>query len=212
MKGFIFDFDGVILNTEKYHYLAWKRTFEKYNLCLDEEEYLPLKSTGRKNIISSIEKKFSITFAEQEKLEIAEQKGIYYKEYFNMLDEKDFILGAKDFLEFLYSKNYLLAVASSSVAAKELCVKFNIDKYFNEIIMLDKTMNAKPDPDIFLKALELLNVKNDEAVVFEDSIAGVIAAKNANISCVGIGSFLRSKVDKTIDNFLNFEEKLKEFI
>lgn len=212
MKGFIFDFDGVILNTEKYHYLAWKKTFEKYKLHLEEETYLPLKSTGRKSIIEAVEREFNITFSDIQKQEIIEQKGKFYKEYFEDLSEKDFILGAKEFLKYLHKNNYLLAVASSSVVAKELCEKFKIDKYFNEIIMLDNTIKAKPEPDIFLRALDKLGLKNTETVVFEDSIAGIKASKNAKIKCVGIGDFLSSETDKTIQNFLNFEESLKEYL
>lgn len=205
-KGCIFDFDGVIIDTEKYHYLGWKKAFEFLGVDLSESEYLPLKSTGRDYIIKYAEGKVQRTFKEDEKSEALRIKDELFDKLLEQLSEKDFIAGVKDFLGCLQNKALRVAVASSSITTTELINRFSLGKLFDEILDGNVKLPKKPAPDVFLEAAKRLGVKPEECIVFEDSLAGIDAAVNAGIAVVAIGEIQSDKALFCLKDFTEIFE------
>ena len=197
----IFDFDGVILDTEKYHYLAWKKAFAKVGYELSEEEYAPLKSMGRVKTIKHLEEKLNTTFDENLKEELITIKADTFEEGIKNLSEDDILPGLKDFLESLKNKNKKLAVASSSQTCKELLAKYDLDQYFDVVLDGNTKCEKKPSPVIFLEAKRLLGGNN--CLVFEDSQVGVLAAKNANMDVISIGALNTEDAILRLRSFTN---------
>ena len=204
--GVIFDFDGVIMDTEKYHYLAWKEVFKVINYDFQEEEYYPLRSTGRTFIINYIQDKLDIKLEEEVILQMLNIKSSVFDELIKNLSEKDLIDGVREFLDYLHENRFPLAVASSSKTVKGLLVKYDLDKYFSVVLDGNTEFKKKPAPDIFIEAKRLLNI--NDPVVFEDSKVGVEAAFSANMTCVAIGGLKTPKAALELKNF----KEIKKYI
>lgn len=185
--GFIFDFDGVLADTEALHFKAWNMGFEPFGGQLTLEEYLPLKSTGRKNITAAFSEKMQRTFSDGELLDICKEKDIQFEKLCENADESLIINGARELLSELKSKNKKVAVASSASTSAQLIKKLGLSQYFDKVVDGNFGLPKKPDPAVFLKAAELLKVKSEKCLVFEDSIAGIKAAQNAGMSFVAVG-------------------------
>ena len=113
-KAYVFDFDGVVMDTENLHFKAWNKGFEILGDTLTEEEYLPLKSTGRKHIVNTFAAKIGREISEDEALRICEIKDDYFKELCKSIDKSLLIKGVEDFLVKLRSEDKKIAVASSA--------------------------------------------------------------------------------------------------
>lgn len=203
-EAYIFDFDGVILDTEKYHYLAWSNALKQFNVAFLKEEYEPLKSTGRNNIISYIVNNKKIFFSEKEISKLIELKDEYFSEYIKSLNDDDLIPGVVNFLDELVKKGKKLAVVSSSITASVLLEKFHLKKYFHTIIDGNDGFKKKPDPESFLKAVAILDVKPNKAIIFEDSLVGLQASQRANINAIYVGREQHSFEVRVIENFIDF--------
>ncbi len=207
-KCAIFDFDGVIIDTEKYHHKAWHAAFAYFGIEFTWNDYVPLKSTGRKFIISYIEKRENRIFSESEKQTIEKIKDEVYTACFKDISENDFTNGVIDFLEFLLSKNIKTGVASSSRNAKDLIDKFNLGKYFNVVIDgTNVTCPKKPNPDIFIEVARRLNMNNYDCVVFEDSYAGFEAAIAGGFDLITIGELHSDSALLAIDDFTDIQDR-----
>ncbi len=205
-KGFIFDFDGVIIDTEKYHYQSWKQGFESVGSHVSEEEYIPLKSIGRDYLMTFVEKRDGIIFTEEEKLKIVNTKDGDYLDLKVNLSIADAIPGVLDYLKFLKSQNVKIAVASSSVEAGNTIREYGLQDFFDVIVDGTSGLKRKPSPEMFLSACEKLGLTPRDCVVFEDSFAGVEASNNAEMDCVYIGKIPNEKANFTIENFVGFDK------
>lgn len=185
--AYIFDFDGVVADTEKLHFFAWNKGFEIMGGSLTEEEYLPLKSTGRRHIVNTFSKKIGREISEEETLRICKIKDDCFKSLAEKADKSLRIKGIEDFLIKLKSKGKKLAVASSASTTTEMLKKVELENYFSVVADGNLCLPKKPDPAIFLKASELLGISADRCLVFEDSPAGLKGAKNAGMSFVAVG-------------------------
>lgn len=199
-KAFIFDFDGVVMDTESLHFKAWNKGFEIMGNTLTEEEYLPLKSTGRKHIVNTFSHKIGREISEQEAEKICKVKDDYFKELCKNIDKSLLIKGIEDFLIKLKNEDKKIAVASSASTTTELLKKVGLTKYFSVVADGNFGLPKKPDPAIFLKAASLLGVDAKDCLVFEDSPAGLKAAENAEMDFVSIGA----KSDKAILTIKDF--------
>lgn len=199
-RGVIFDFDGVVMDTEKFHYLAWKEAFATVGLSISPEEYEPLKSTGRNNVLDWAESKMGVPFGEDKRCELCTVKDARFSQMLNNADENDFIPGAIDFLKYLNDKKCRVAVASSSKSVCDIVKKFGLDWYFDVIIDGNSSYPKKPCPDIFNVAASMLNIPNDKCIVFEDSLSGIEAATGAGMAVVAIGV----KTDKAFLSMSDF--------
>ena len=200
--AYIFDFDGVVMDTESLHFKAWNKGFEIMGDTLTEEEYLPLKSTGRKHIVDTFSKKIGRDIAEDEALGICKIKDDYFKELCKNIDKSLLICGVEQFLIKLKNEGKKIAVASSASTTTELLKKVGLTKYFDVVADGNLGLPKKPDPAIFLKAAELLGVNPEKCLVFEDSPAGLKAAENAKMAFVAVGA----KSEKAVLEIKDFTE------
>lgn len=187
IRGCIFDFDGVLMDTERYHFASWNSGAALAGVKLTWEEYLPLKSTGRSHIIDRIEAKSPTPFSPALRSQIAAEKDASFARLIRDLSRADIIPGAESFLEYLRSENIRLAIASSSATTTRLAREFGLDKYFSAIIDGNHKLPKKPAPDLFLTAVQALELPPADCLVFEDSLAGIQAARNAGMTVVAVG-------------------------
>jgi len=206
IKGCIFDLDGVIVDTAKYHYLAWKELAESLGFEFTKKDNERLKGVSRMrslDILLEIGKK---NFDKETKLKFAENKNKKYLEYILKMTPDEILPGVIDFMNVLKNKNIKIALGSASKNAMTILNQLNLTNYFNAVIDGTKVSNAKPDPEVFLKGAEALNLKPEECLVFEDAEAGIEAAFNGRFKCVGIGSFENlNKADYVMKGFENID-------
>ncbi|MBP1043198.1 beta-phosphoglucomutase [Vagococcus sp. BWB3-3] len=187
-KGFIFDLDGVITDTAKYHYLAWKELARELGIEIDEAFNESLKGIDR---LSSLERilRFGgqeLAYTEMEKAALAAKKNAQYVELLTDLSPADLLPGIADFLAEAKKQQVPCAIASASKNAPMILEKLGVAANFKAIVDPATLKKGKPDPEIFLKAAEAIGLAPAEAVGFEDAQAGVEALNAAGIMSVGI--------------------------
>lgn len=200
-KAFIFDFDGVVMDTESLHFKAWNKGFEIMGDTLTEEEYQPLKSTGRKHIVNTFSQKIGREITEDEALRICKIKDDYFKDLCKSVDKSLLIKGVEDFLIKLKSEGKQIAVASSASTTTELLKRVGLTEYFDVVADGNLGLPKKPDPAVFIKAASLLGVEAKDCLVFEDSLAGLKAAENAGMDFVAIGKVKSDNAVLCIEDF-----------
>lgn len=188
IKACLFDLDGVIVDTAKYHYKAWKKMANSLGFDFSEKENEKLKGVSRMDSINLILSWGGITLTETEKLEWASQKNEWYLEFLQKMDAKEILPGALEFVQDLQQKGIKIALGSSSKNAILALTKVGMLPYFEAIIDGTKTTRSKPDPQVFQMGATALNCKPDECIVFEDAESGVAAALAGGFYAVGMGS------------------------
>lgn len=188
IKGCIFDLDGVIVDTAKYHYLAWKRLAAELGFFFSEKDNERLKGVSRMASLEILLQIGGLSFSEEEKLSMAERKNSWYVEYITGMKEDEVLPGAKKFLESARTSGLKLALGSASKNALTILNCLKLTGYFDAVIDGTKVSKAKPDPEVFLLAAEKLGLSPGSCVVFEDAQAGVEAAKRAGMRCIGVGT------------------------
>lgn len=203
-KGCIFDLDGVIVDTAKYHYLAWRRLANELGFEFTERDNERLKGVSR---MESLEILLSIGGVriddEKAKVELAEKKNRWYVEYISRMTEKEILPGVLDFLNLLRDNGVKLAVGSASKNTRLILERIGLVNFFDAIVDGTKISKAKPDPEVFLRAAAELGLEPVECTVFEDAIAGVEAAKRCGMRVVGVGdpAVLRA-ADRVVPNLV----------
>lgn len=199
IKACIFDLDGVIVDTAKYHYLAWKRLANELGFDFTLEQNERLKGVSRMDSLKILLEIGKKNIDEKTKEELAEKKNSWYVEYINKMDESEILPGVKAFLISLKSNNIKIALGSASKNAITILKQINMIHYFDSIVDGTKVSKAKPDPEVFLLGAKELDVIPEECIVFEDAVAGIEAARNANMFTIGIGSLkILDKADKVV--------------
>lgn len=186
-KAFIFDLDGVIVDTAKYHFLAWKKIADQLNINFTLEHNELLKGVSRVRSLDIILDLGKVEASQEDKNKWLFQKNEEYLSYLVDMDESEILPGVFTVLKYLKEKNQPIALGSASKNARPILEKTGILSYFDAIVDGNDVTNAKPDPEVFLIAAKALNIKPEMAIVFEDSIAGVQAANIAKMISVGIG-------------------------
>jgi len=188
IKACIFDLDGVIVDTAKYHFLAWKKLTDEMNIPFTTTDNERLKGVSRMACMDILLELGNISLDEDEKIKLATKKNAWYLELISDLNPSEILPGTNKLLTTLKEGNIKIALGSASKNAMTILNSLNLVSYFDSIIDGTKVENAKPDPEVFLKAAEELNIAPEDCVVFEDSQAGIEAALNGKMLCVGIGS------------------------
>ena len=186
-KAFIFDLDGVIVDTAKYHFLAWQKIASDLGIEFTPEHNEELKGVSRVRSLDIILKLGNIQASEENKNKWLTKKNEDYLAYIEHMDDSEILPGVVAILEYIKEKKQLIALGSASKNARPILEKVNILHLFDAIVDGNDVINAKPDPEVFVRAAKLLNVRNENCLVFEDSVAGVQAANIANMTSVGIG-------------------------
>jgi len=186
-KAFLFDLDGVIVDTAKYHFLAWQKLANQLGIEFTPEHNEELKGVSRVRSLEIILELGNIQASQEDKNKWLIQKNEEYLSYLVDMDESEILPGVLPVLHYLKDHNQLIALGSASKNARPILEKTGILHLFDAIVDGNDVSNAKPDPEVFLRAAQLLNVSNENSIVFEDSVAGIQAANIANMTSVGIG-------------------------
>lgn len=186
-KAFIFDLDGVIVDTAKYHFLAWEKLANQLGINFTHEHNEELKGVSRVRSLDLILALGNITASQEDKNKWLIQKNEDYLSYLVDMDEREILPGVVKVLEYLKNNNQAIALGSASKNARPILQKTNIMHFFDAIVDGNDVSNAKPDPEVFLQAARKLGIINENAIVFEDSVAGIQAANIANMTSIGIG-------------------------
>ncbi|MFA8433191.1 MAG: beta-phosphoglucomutase [Marinifilaceae bacterium] len=188
IKACIFDLDGVVVDTAKYHYIAWKSLANGLGFDFTEEDNERLKGVSRMASLDILLEIGGVELDENTKLELADKKNKNYVEYILKMTPDEILPGVKEFMAELKAKNIKIALGSASKNAMTILNQLELVDLFDAVVDGTHVSEAKPDPEVFLKGAELLGVDPAECVVFEDAEAGVQAAINGKMKCVGIGS------------------------
>jgi beta-phosphoglucomutase len=187
LKTYIFDLDGVIVNTAKYHYLAWKDLAERLGISFTKSDNERLKGVSRVRSLEIIlelgHKKVTHTDFER----YLDEKNGDYLTYVEKMDQSEILPGVIDTLQYLKNKGRKLALGSASKNAKTILRRIALSDWFDAIIDGNDVTKGKPDPQVFLLAAERTHSKPEECVVFEDAAAGIKAANAAGMCSIGIG-------------------------
>ena len=187
IKGAIFDLDGVIVDTAKYHYLAWKRLARELGFDFLESDNERLKGVSRMESLEILLECGAISLSANQKMEAADRKNNWYVEYLHTLKKKDLLPGTKEYLTRLRSAGIRIALGSASKNAPLILARLEITGLFDAVIDGNSVFKAKPDPEVFLKGALALQLEPENCVVFEDALAGIKAAKNAGMKVIGVG-------------------------
>jgi len=209
-KGFIFDLDGVIVDTAKYHYLAWKKLANSIGLDFSEEQNEQLKGVSRVHSLEKILEWGNRNLSEKEFLDLMNKKNEDYLSYISTMDESEILTNVPQVLSFLIENKQPIALGSASKNARAILERVNLLDTFNVIVDGNDVSKTKPNPEVFLNVANVLQVKPEKCIVFEDAVAGIQAANNANMISIGIGE---KEVLKDADYvFKDFTEISSEFL
>lgn len=206
MKAFIFDLDGVIVFTDKFHYQAWKKMADGMGIYFDEIINNRLRGVSRAESLEIILEKCDQKLTDEKKAELMEEKNNTYRELLKTMTPADVTDTVRDTLKQLRKAGYKLAIGSSSKNAKFILERVGLTDAFDAISDGTNIIHSKPDPEVFVKAGEFLGVEAAECVVVEDAYAGIDAAKAAGMKAIGIGD--ASGYERADYQIQTFEELL----
>lgn len=209
--GFIFDLDGVIVDTAKYHYLAWRKLANALGFEFTVEQNELFKGVSRKRCLEILLEIGDIKASEEQFNKWLVEKNEDYLSLIEKMAESEILPDVLRVLQFLKKHNIPIALGSASKNARPILEKVKLMDYFNAIVDGTQVTKAKPDPEVFLLAAAQMGVNPKECVVFEDAVAGIEAANNAGMLSIGIGEekvlseakFVFADFTEMDDKFLN---------
>jgi len=187
MRAGLFDLDGVIVDTAKFHYLAWRELANGLGFDITEEQNEHLKGISRMESLERILTMGGVTLPDDEKLRLATIKNGRYVEMVKQMPASEILPGARDYLLQLRGRGVKIALGSASKNAELILENLGIRELFDAVIDGNKAIQSKPDPQVFLLGAGALGIAPNDCVVYEDAAAGIEAAKAAGMHAVGIG-------------------------
>lgn len=187
IKAIIFDLDGVIVDTAKYHYIAWKAIADELGFEFTLEHNERLKGVSRMTSLDILLEVGGITLPTDEKLKLAERKNEHYRTFITQMTADEILPGMRDFLLSVKTAGLKAAIGSASKNTPTILKQIGLDTFFDAVVDGNKISKAKPDPEVFLTGAKELGVNPVECIVFEDAESGVEAALNGGMYCVGVG-------------------------
>jgi beta-phosphoglucomutase len=184
IRACIFDLDGVLVDTAKYHFLAWKRLADQLGIPFTEKDNELLKGVSRMDSLEIILELGNRKLDEEKKHGYATLKNNWYVEYISKMTPDEILPGCVEFISELRNADIRVAIGSASKNTPMILDRVGIKELFDANIV----SKAKPDPEVFLKAADMVGIAPRNCIVFEDAIAGVQAAINAGMICIGVGS------------------------
>lgn len=210
MKGIIFDLDGVIVDTAKYHYLAWKKLANELGFEFTEEQNELFKGVSRKRCLEILLDIGGVEASQEQFARWMVEKNKDYLAYIEKMNESEILPDVPKVLNYLAGKKIPIALGSASKNARPILEKVKLLPYFEVLVDGNNVTKAKPDPEVFLIAAKKLNVKPENCIVFEDAVAGIQAANNAGMISIGIGN--AKVLSEANYNFNDFTEISLEFL
>jgi len=205
IKAIIFDLDGVIVDTAVFHYQAWKKLANSMGFDLTEAQNEKLKGISRLESLDILLEIGKInSMSDEEKQQLATKKNEWYRENILKMTPQDILPGVKNFLAELKKADYKIAIGSSSKNAGTILERIGMKNFFDAVVDGTKITRSKPDPEVFLKGAQELNIPPEQCLVFEDAESGIEAAKNAGMKTIGVGNPENlPQADKVIPGFQN---------
>jgi beta-phosphoglucomutase len=188
IKGLIFDLDGVIVNTEHNHFIAWKRTADSLGVAFTEKDNEKLKGLSRVDSLKTILSIGNTEISEETFNDYLVSKNKFYLDSIASITAENMLKGVADLLLRAKEKGILLAVGSSSKNAKFILERLNLIDSFHIIVDGNMVQNPKPNPEVFLKGAEAMGFEPAECVVFEDAESGIKAAKDGGFYSIAVGN------------------------
>ena len=173
VKTIIFDLDGVLVYTDKFHYLAWKKMADRIGVPFDETINNRLRGVSRMDSLEIILERSTRKYTQEEKEDLAEEKNGYYKEFLKKMSPADVRPEIRGMLKELHKRGYQLAIGSSSKNTKFILAQTQLTDDFDAISDGTNITKSKPDPEVFLKAAEYTQTTPGNCLVVEDAIAGI---------------------------------------
>jgi len=200
----IFDLDGVIVDTARYHYLAWRQLARELGFDFSPEQNERLKGVSRMRSLEILLELGGVNLSKKEMEEAARRKNAWYVDYITTITPGEILPGVLDFIKELDNYGIKKAIGSASKNAPLILKRLQIEEKFDALIDGTQVTKAKPNPEIFILAAKALNSSPEECIVFEDAQAGVEAAKNGGMCAVGVGdSKILDKADMVIRTFVS---------
>lgn len=187
IKACLFDLDGVLVDTAVYHFKAWKKLANALGFDFTEAQNEQLKGISRMESLNKILDWGNQQKTEEEKMSLATQKNDWYVAMISQMTPAEVLNGTVDFLSEIKEAGYLIGLGSASKNSEMILERTNLTHFFDVIVDGNVVSKSKPDPEVFLKGAELLGVLPEQALVFEDAIAGIEASNRAGMRSVGIG-------------------------
>lgn len=187
-KGIIFDLDGVICSTDEYHYLAWKALADRLHIPFDRERNNLLRGVSRMASLEIILGDRASMYSEAEKITLTKEKNNRYRDLLSQMSHSDLSEEVMETLCTLRDHGIKLAIGSSSKNAPLILEKIGLSQFFDAVIDGNCITHSKPNPEVFLKAAQLLDLPSESCLVVEDANAGVEAAVSGGFDCASIGS------------------------
>lgn len=207
-KGFLFDLDGVLVDTAKYHFLAWKFLAKELGINFTEQDNERLKGVSRMKSFEIILEIGNITMDEPTKEKLCNKKNQLYVSYIQKLRQDEILPGVRDFLTQAKKEGFKTALGSASKNSRLILERLQISDLLDVIVDGTLVTHAKPNPEVFLKGAQLLHVLPQECIVFEDAAAGIEAAHQGGMPAVGVGSKeLLPQADLHINGFFSITPK-----
>ena len=182
----IFDLDGVICSTDRYHYLAWKALSDRLGIPFDKQVNSQLRGVSRMESLEIVLGEHSADYSEEQKEALATEKNEIYKSYLSSMTPRDLPKEVRMTLHMLRQRGYLLAIGSSSKNTQQILRQLGLGDFFDAIADGTMITKSKPDPEVFLLAASKLGVLPENAIVIEDAESGVRAAKAGRFRAIGI--------------------------
>ncbi|MGR3809688.1 beta-phosphoglucomutase [Jiulongibacter sp. NS-SX5] len=214
IKGFLFDLDGVIVDTAVFHYAAWRKMANELGFEISHEFNETLKGISRMDSIARILEHGGVSLSEEKTLELATKKNEWYVEMVDQMTEEHILPGIKELIAQIKASGLKMALGSASKNAPRILDRIGLAADFDAIVDGNSVKKSKPDPEVFLKGAEALGLKNEECLVVEDAFAGIEAAHAAGMKAIGIGdeenlsnadlilaSFENTKLDELLAKF-----------
>jgi beta-phosphoglucomutase len=205
IKAVIFDLDGVIVDTARYHFLAWRRLAVELGSDLTEQDNEKLKGVSRMQSLQIILDKAKIDVAKERREALADRKNDWFVEYVEAMKADEIFPDVKPLILAMRKKGIKVALASSSKNAPRVVELLGVKDLFDVIVDGSMIIDTKPDPEIFLLTAQKLNISPKDCLVFEDAEAGVEAAIRAGMKCVGVGSENLSKANRVVSKTADFK-------
>lgn len=187
-KAVIFDLDGVIVSTDEFHYLAWKRIADAEGVPFDRRDNERLRGVSRMESLEILLERAARSYADSEKISMAEGKNGIYRDLLKNLTPGDILPGVHATLKALRDRGIKLAIGSSSKNARTILAAIGLDGFFDAVVDGTDIQRSKPDPEVFVLAGMQVGVRPEHCLVVEDAHAGVEAALAAGMSVLAVGS------------------------
>ena len=186
-QAVIFDLDGVLVSTDRYHFSAWKQLADRLGIPFDEEVNRRLRGVSRMESLSIVLERSPVCYSAEEQARLAEEKNEIYRGFLSRMTPADVGRDVLSALFALRAAGVKLAVGSSSANAKFILQKIGLGEFFDAVVDGTDIARSKPDPEVFVKARERLGMNGRDCLVVEDAVAGVRAAQAGGMDCAALG-------------------------